>query len=376
MPFQFNKNNYFKVKIKNPKYEKFNGSIIYFSKDIYKRQGDVIKYHQRGFKAGKYLFREFERLFKKRPVIVFTNKKNEIINKKYLFINYYEWRGNFYSIYGPSCIKAVSSFFQQKLGIDKKKLREGIVLSRVDRGKISKSFDDFLEGFTKKQRREAYNKLAAFFRENKIDDIKLLDNLTAAIKQNYYIEQLDALKSLIDKNYLRSNIKKKWEKKYTTWLRKNYWIFGIDYKRLFPKQQLTSTRKIDIGLETYDGHIDVVEVKVPNIEIFDFDKNHKNYYFTKELALALAQAINYLHEIEEEQIIINKKNPGARVRFLKPRCKLIIGHEKIWKKEEIKEKKKALRLLNASLHNIEIFTFDGIVSMGDQMVENYKKVSK
>ena len=73
------------------------------------------------------------------------------------------------------------------------------------------------------------------------------------------------------------------------------------------------------------------------------------------------------------------KEEGEDVISLKPRCKLVIGHRTYWCKdsENIQKKKNdTLRLLNDSLPNVDIFTFDDVLTIGKLMLERYGKKFK
>lgn len=93
----------------------------------------------------------------------------------------------------------------------------------------------------------------------------------------------------------------------------------------------------------------VIELKLPDVKIVNFDASHKNYYPSAELTKAIAQCMNYVVEIES--LSMNKET------FFKPRATIIIGSSQ----ELSADEKRFLRLLNANYHNIRIYTYQQLL---------------
>jgi hypothetical protein len=78
---------------------------------------------------------------------------------------------------------------------------------------------------------------------------------------------------------------------------------------------------------------------------------------SEELRGAITQASNYIFQIEKKFgdhdwcVENNCEHP------VKPKCIVIVGSSKTWEVEE----KTAFRLLNDSLHGIEVITFDHLL---------------
>ena len=58
--------------------------------------------------------------------------------------------------------------------------------------------------------------------------------------------------------------------------------------------------------------------------------------------------------------------------FLKPRARVVIGRSNSWQ-QPLRD---ALRILNGSLHFIEVWTYDDVLAMADQMMEIYEGTAK
>lgn len=211
---------------------------------------------------------------------------------------------------------------------------------------------------------------------------EILKESDAAIRQAFYKGEIKTITDTIRKNFLDKNKSNNWEnKKYRPWFVKNNWIFGIEYSGLLDKSRFTTECIIDLALVTYDGYVDVIEVKTPNLEILNLDSSHKIYFPSPELSNAISQALKYIHCLESEQNTINvkalSKNRRKKINMapliLKPRVKIVIGHKRNWSNEELEEKFKALRLINDGLTNIHIYTFDQILDIGNKMIKNYER---
>lgn len=107
-------------------------------------------------------------------------------------------------------------------------------------------------------------------------------------------------------------------------------------------------------------------MKLPNVELFHFDTSHKNYYPSSHLSKAIAQTQNYIFELEKKTVDIKYLDNNNCV-IAKPRGIVLIGSNKELNGEEIKY----LRILNSSLHEINIITYQQLLTRAKNII-NYK----
>ncbi len=217
-----------------------------------------------------------------------------------------------------------------------------------------------------------------------LSDIQL-DNLEATIKQTTYkksIEDLNQLLNLEDAGNIVEDIKSiedlnkykagQPEKIFQNWIDENLWVFGVEYYKKHNWRIIDDTpdnkSEADLVMETVDGFIDLIELKRPKIKnpFFIFDKDHKAYYPSSELSKSIGQCLLYLKKLDEQK---NKIEDSKETKVLKPRIKLIIGRNKDFGDEE----KKALKMLNSNLHQIEIITYDDLLKNGEIITSYYSE---
>lgn len=155
---------------------------------------------------------------------------------------------------------------------------------------------------------------------------------------------------------------------YQKWFENHPWIFGTHYVGRFDLRRIGLHEISDLVMETTDGYLDLFELKGPNLDVLRLDKSRGNYFFTANVSAAIAQCANYISKTEENRHQLAQVE-GAL--FLKPRARIVIGRSSGWDKQ----KRDALRMLNGSLHFIEVWTYDQLIAMAEQMVALYERPS-
>lgn len=117
-------------------------------------------------------------------------------------------------------------------------------------------------------------------------------------------------------------------------------------------------------METTDGFIDLIELKRPDLELFDFDKSHNSYYPSRDLSKALGQCMNYLKVLDDYKLIIEKE---YKFKVLKPRVKIIMGRTNSFNDA----KNEALRTLNANLNHVQVISYDYLRLCGENIISYY-----
>jgi len=171
-----------------------------------------------------------------------------------------------------------------------------------------------------------------------------------------------------------------WQKYFEKYLL--YLIFS--YKGVFPKIKLTDIdgdKKYPdfIGINHYNG-IDIIEIKTHLKNALVYDKSHKNFAFSSELSKAVIQTINYMDAVihtnfknhEDKEKITNSSHEENLNR---PRGIIIISsYDKLVSNYQTNRSRETLERdftkLRNSVHNIEILTFDEILNIAHDYIQN------
>jgi len=154
------------------------------------------------------------------------------------------------------------------------------------------------------------------------------------------------------------------EKEFEKLLEKNLWIFGNEFSIFIDDKSINTKNSLDIIPKSYDGFIDIIELKTPEEELFAYDESHKNYYPKAELTKTIAQMQNYLFELEKKT---NEKDyqVSNTCQIVKPKGIIVYGSKNDLSGEELKY----LRILNSSYHNITIFTYQQILNRAENLLK-------
>lgn len=155
---------------------------------------------------------------------------------------------------------------------------------------------------------------------------------------------------------------------YQKWFENHPWIFGTHYVGRVDLRRIGLHEISDLVMQTTDGYLDLFELKRPDFDVLRLDKSRNIYFFTPDVSVAIAQCANYISKTEENRHQLAQVE-GAL--FLKPRARIVIGRSSGWDKQ----KRDALRILNGSLHFIEVWTYDQLIAMAEQMVALYEHLS-
>jgi hypothetical protein len=202
----------------------------------------------------------------------------------------------------------------------------------------------------------------------KLIEVALTQNLDLSDVNNL-IELSDRKKALkeFEKMYMENAKECLWQK----WFQHNNWVLGSDFVRVSDDRNIDEDNIADFIVENLDGFIDVIEIKRPgeSSEFFESKKNHDNYVPSSTLTKAITQLANYLLELEKKANNIDTTKRLGKI--LKPRGILVFGNSKSWNDEQWE----AFRLLNGSLSNISVMTYNMIYirakNMNDYLSKNF-----
>ena len=129
----------------------------------------------------------------------------------------------------------------------------------------------------------------------------------------------------------------------------------------------------DYSFPTMDGFLDILEIKLPTMEVITSDPSHVgSHTWSSDTNKAIGQVVTYLSDIELYQLHLKeeiKRVYGLYLYLIKPRAVILIGNKDGWTSEQ----HKALRKLNYSLHGIEVLTYTDLQKRGEAIIENYSK---
>ncbi len=172
-----------------------------------------------------------------------------------------------------------------------------------------------------------------------------------------------------------SDSEKKERNYWQPFLEKNRWMFGLSYFVLLDESRIDLWDTADYLFESEDGFIDIVEIKHPHIDFWQKDGNgryqkYRNFLqHSEELKGAITQATNYIFQVEKKFSDPDWCRANGCETPVKPKCTVIFGRSNDWKLEE----KTAFRLMNDSLHGIEVITFDHLFNRAEKILNSLEK---
>lgn len=126
-----------------------------------------------------------------------------------------------------------------------------------------------------------------------------------------------------------------------------------------PNIALITSQFPDFGVVTADDYLDLIEIKLPKTVLLAEDKSHHTFFWTSDLAKAIAQVETYIDSVASKraEIIVQiEKLTGIRLRIVKPRGIVIAGSTSEF--TATPAKRDFFRLLNEGLKNVEIVPYD------------------
>lgn len=143
----------------------------------------------------------------------------------------------------------------------------------------------------------------------------------------------------------------------------NRYIAKLDHKNI-----ATGIVKYpDLVLVDIYGYVDFYELKRSSTKLLQYDDSHKTYFWSKEIAMAIAQSADYLQKAKEnavnfaktikEETAIDGKN-GLEISIVNPRAIIVAGQSSDLKNDKMRHHFKNLR---EGLKNIEFLLYDELL---------------
>ena len=207
------------------------------------------------------------------------------------------------------------------------------------------------------------------------------------IAEEKAVFQLSTLESYADA--LEKRIKKsvcsttKDEGEWQKYIKEHITNLKEEYIQKFEKLNIGSVERNSIPdflLLTQDNFLDVLEIKTPQAPLVSYDKSHDNYYFSKEVVMALAQAEKYIEQISKKSFEIENylaKILKIPLGIVRPGAIILIGTEQSLNNQSDPVKAKAdFRRLRSAFKDTKIITYTELLMGLRNRIAILKKLKK
>lgn len=366
-----------RYKIDNKGYGKYNGFTI----DFHGFDSLPRYFAPRGFKAGKYLLEALGDSLGKFSLHIDKKKKSSVRkkpNKTIVNLNFKDclsFRAAFIGNYRREGVKTIArhlaglfpDYFEDKTS---EEYRKGTIATAIPENITLKSFSK--RDITKLLR------TSRLLKDYEIVNKKELAELHETKNVLHYVHLDNTIKTFREMLSGRHS-----ESKWQSYLRDNLTVLNPSYVGRIEKRNIRvgNTGFPDFILISVDNYVDVYEIKTPEAPLMRWDRSHKNYYWSEEIAKTISQIENYLCDIDKQAdslIVYLRDKQNIEARIIRPRGIVLAG-----KKEEFynggKLDKKMMddfRLLNNALKNIEIVCYDEYLMRYENLSKMLKQEGK
>jgi hypothetical protein len=191
-------------------------------------------------------------------------------------------------------------------------------------------------------------------------NVKSTDDFYKLISIQKMVVAVNRLEDIISGNYEN-------ELDIQRFLRENIWMFGNDYVYVVEENKINAQNILDMIPQNFESYVDIIEVKLPNEKLFNFDSSHSNHYSTSHLTKAIAQTQNYIFELEKKSYDDRCQRENG-YKIIRPKGIILFGSQEPLNEAE----KQYLRVLNSSFHNLQIITYQQLL----EKAKNSLKIGK
>jgi hypothetical protein len=153
-------------------------------------------------------------------------------------------------------------------------------------------------------------------------------------------------------------------------LRENILLLRNNYGHVIEKESVALKGKFpDFMLIDPYSYLDIYEIKKPSTTLLKLDKSRNNYYWDVEIAKAISQVENYLHQVQRnsDSLITDlRKAKSLEVSIVRPRGYIIAGTRSQLKGAKMVDD---FRILSASLKNIDVLLYDDLLQNLEAFVD-------
>lgn len=343
--------------IDNPNYGEFNGFQITFKGFDKIPRTFLPRGLPGGFRTGKYILERFKQQFgeftlrvvKEDESVIITKGKPTHINLRYSDVRRIidSFNANYRNEGTKSVDRHLGSLFPNHFPQYTEIYRPNSLTAAIP----SKAEEIQLTDRDKKKCIQLLPALANY-------DVKSQRELKRLLRGRKVLHYLHLEKLLRD--FERRLGKPAKEQTWQLFFKKNLLILNPSYIELVDKPNISLSIQLpDFLLLSVDNYVDVYEIKLPKTKLLALDKSHKNYYWTTEISKAISQVENYIDSISKQAYGLAmeiRKQYKLDINIVRPRGYIIAGHSKEFKGSE--KKKDDFRLLNESLKNTNVITYD------------------
>lgn len=164
--------------------------------------------------------------------------------------------------------------------------------------------------------------------------------------------------------------------------------FFDEYITLFDNRYITKLdqKNIATGIVKYPdlvlvdiyGYVDFYELKRSSTKLLQYDKSHKTYYWSNDMAMAIAQASDYLQKAKENGTNFAKAiktetsadgEGGLEISIVNPRAIIVAGQSSDLTDEKMRHQFKNLR---EGLKNIEFLLYDELLQRLKNLLDSVR----
>lgn len=192
-------------------------------------------------------------------------------------------------------------------------------------------------------------------------------------KYKFILEQLNIL--LGDKSKLKE---KEWQKVLLPYIRLLFpqYIYVVDEVKFFDLDSVG--RRIDYLLIDYDGNVDIIELKIPDVMLLRDNTYRDNYIESRELVGTVMQCEKYLFNLtsnkEKNEKLIrerlhDKYSIDVDVKIVRPHAIIIAGRTNLFDLSQ----KKDFRIIRRKFSNIaDIISYDDLLDRLKRLIDSVR----
>jgi hypothetical protein len=160
------------------------------------------------------------------------------------------------------------------------------------------------------------------------------------------------------------------ESAWQTFLSDYILLLRSNYGEIIEKASVTLQGKFpDFMLIDPYGYLDIYEIKKPATILLKHDTSRNNYYWSPDLAKAISQVENYLHQVQRNSPTLMtdlRRHKNIDVNIVRPRGYIIAGARAQLKNAKMQDD---FRILNESLKSVDVILYDELL----QNLESFVK---
>jgi hypothetical protein len=153
-------------------------------------------------------------------------------------------------------------------------------------------------------------------------------------------------------------------------LSENILVLRNTYGEVLEKTSITLSGKYpDFMLLDPYSYLDIYEIKKPTTNLLLLDRSRNNYYWDSEMAKAISQTENYLHQVQKNgDALINeiRRNKGIDVSIVRPKGYIVAGTRNQLSNAKMLDD---FRILCEALKNVDVILYDDLLKNLESFVE-------